>query len=68
MVEIPANSLAEEMGSPRSANMIMLGAFTRKSNLVSLDSLLDGLKDALKGKTKLISINSEALKAGYKLL
>jgi len=68
VVEIPANALAEEMGSPRSANMIMLGAFTRKSNLVSLDSLLDGLKDALKGKTKLISINSEALKAGYKLL
>jgi Pyruvate/2-oxoacid:ferredoxin oxidoreductase gamma subunit len=48
--------------------MIMLGAFTRKSNLVSPSSLIDGLKDTLKNKQKLISINEKALMAGYDMV
>ena len=67
VVKVPANSIAEELGSPRSANMVMLGAFTKKSNLVSLESIIRGLKDALKNKQKLIAINTEALKTGYDL-
>ena len=68
IVRVPANSIADEMGSPKSANMIMLGAFTRKSNLVSLDSVIEGLKNAFKNKQKLMAINTDALKAGYDLL
>jgi 2-oxoglutarate ferredoxin oxidoreductase subunit gamma len=68
VIEVPATRLAEEMGSPRSANMVMLGAFTKKSNLVSLSSLVDALKNTLKSKQKLISINEKALTAGYELL
>jgi 2-oxoglutarate ferredoxin oxidoreductase subunit gamma len=65
VIEVPATRIAEEMGSPRSANMVMLGAFTRKSNLVSLSSIVDALKSTLKSKQKLISINEKALRAGY---
>jgi 2-oxoglutarate ferredoxin oxidoreductase subunit gamma len=68
VVRVPANSIAEEMGNARSANMVMLGAFTRKSNLVLLDGLIRGLEDALKGKKKLVAANTEALKKGYELL
>jgi len=68
IIGVPASRVAEEMGSARSANMVMLGAFTRKSNLVTLDALFDGLKSALKNKTKLIGINKKALTAGYDLL
>jgi len=68
IVKVPANSIAEEMGSPRSANMIMLGAFTKKSNLIALDSVIEGLKNTLKSKQKLMAINTAALKAGYDLL
>lgn len=67
IVEVPANSIAEELGSPRSANMVMLGAFTKKSNLVSLSSVIEALKDTLKNKQKLIAINKKALQAGYDL-
>ena len=67
IVDVPANKIAEELGNPRSANMVMLGAFTKKSNLVSLSSVIDGLKDALKNKPKLIEINKKALTAGYEL-
>ena len=68
VVEVPASSIAEELSSPRSANMVMLGAFTKKSNLVSLSSLIEELKSTLKNKTKLIAVNKKALTAGYELL
>ena len=67
IVRVPANSIAEELGSPRSANMVMMGAFTKKSNLVSLSSVIEALKNTLKNKQKLIAINKNALQAGYDL-
>lgn len=67
VVSVPANAIAEELGSPRSANMVMLGAFTKKSNLVSLSSVIEELKNTLKNKQELIAINKKALTAGYEL-
>lgn len=67
IVEVPASGIAEELGSPKSANMVMLGALTKKSNLVSISTLIEGLKDTLKNKEKLIAINKKALMAGYDL-
>ena len=67
IVKVPASRIAEEMGNPKSANIVMLGAFARKSNIVSLSSVVEGLKDAFKSKQKLIAINEKALTAGYDL-
>jgi len=67
VVNVPANAIAEELGSPRSANMVMLGAFTKKSNLVSLSSIIEELRNTLKNKQKLIAINKKALTVGYEL-
>ena len=67
IVEVPASSIAEDLGSPKSANMVMLGAFTKKSNLVSLSSVVEALRNTLKKKQKLIAINKKALTAGYEL-
>jgi 2-oxoglutarate ferredoxin oxidoreductase subunit gamma len=68
IVRVPANSIAEELGSPKSANMVMLGAFTKKSNLVSSESVIEELKSTLKKKHKLIAINQKALMTGYELV
>ena len=67
IIKVPANSIAEQLGSARSANMVMLGAFTKKSNIVSISSVIEGLKSALKKKQKLIAVNTKALMAGYDL-
>ena len=67
IVSVPANSIAERLGNSKSANMVMLGAFIKKTGLVSLDSMIDGLGDMLKKKRKLIAINKEALTAGFSL-
>jgi Pyruvate/2-oxoacid:ferredoxin oxidoreductase gamma subunit len=47
--------------------MVMLGAFIRKSNLVSLATLIEVLRSTLKKKEKLVAINKKALMAGYDL-
>jgi 2-oxoglutarate ferredoxin oxidoreductase subunit gamma len=67
VIKIPANSLAEELGSSRSANMVMLGAFIKKSGVVSISSVMEALKDTLGSKKKLLDINEKALQAGYDL-
>ena len=67
IVRVPANRIAEELGSPKAANMVMLGAFTKKSGLVELPDVLTALKRILSSKKKLVDINEKALKTGYNL-
>ena len=65
VVRVAADTIAKELGSAKSANMVMLGAFIKKSGIVSLDGILEGLKIGLKNKSKLIAINEKAINAGY---
>jgi 2-oxoglutarate ferredoxin oxidoreductase subunit gamma len=67
IIKVPANALAEELGSAKSANMVMLGAFIKRSNLVSLDTIIEELKDVLKKRKSLMGINIKALRTGYEL-
>ena len=68
VIKVPANAVAEKLGSAKSANMVMLGAFLKKSNLVAVSTVIEELKNTLKGKEKLIAINKKALMAGYELV
>lgn len=67
-IKVPANEIADKLGSPKSANMVMLGALIKKSNLVSISTVIEELKKTLKDKGKLIAINEKALMAGYNLV
>jgi 2-oxoglutarate ferredoxin oxidoreductase subunit gamma len=67
VVKVAANGIAEKLGNPRGANMVMLGAFIKKSRLVALDTILEALKATLGNKVKLMAVNREALRAGYDL-
>jgi 2-oxoglutarate ferredoxin oxidoreductase subunit gamma len=67
IVEVRANHIAEELGNAKVANMVMLGAFAAKTNLVSLSSLIDAMKETLTGKKRLIPINEHALRKGFEL-
>jgi len=68
VVRVPAGDIAEKLGSPKSANMVMLGAFIKKSNLVSISTVIEELKNTLKNKEQLIAVNEKALMAGYNLV
>jgi len=65
VVKIPANDMAAELGSERTVNMIMLGAFAAKSKITSLDSIMNGLSEIVKGKkSSLMKLNRIALDKG----
>src|SRR4030042_3142987 len=55
IVAVPASEIAENLGNPKSANMVILGALTKKGNLVSLSTMIEELKSTLKNKPKLIA-------------
>lgn len=67
IVNVPANRIAEELGSPKAANMVMLGAFTKKSGVVELSNVSQALKHILGSKKKLLELNEKALLTGYNL-
>jgi 2-oxoglutarate ferredoxin oxidoreductase subunit gamma len=67
VVKLPADKIAEQLGNPRSSNMVILGAFIRKSNLVRLDTIFKGLEEIFKKKGDLIAMKKEALLAGHNL-
>jgi 2-oxoglutarate ferredoxin oxidoreductase subunit gamma len=69
LIKVAANQIAEELGSPRSANMVMLGAFIKKSNLVLFDTILSVVHSLLEGKgEKQFAANKKALETGYGLI
>ncbi len=67
IVQVPANQMADRLGNSKSANMVMLGAFIKKTGLVSLATILESLRFTLSAKKKLIEINERALQGGYNL-
>lgn len=65
VLKMPVNEIAEEMGNPRGANMLLLGAYLTKTEVVKVDKVL-GLFDVIfQGKKdKVIEKNREAFLAG----
>ena len=63
---IPIMDIAKKLGSPKVANMVLLGAFIKVSNLITLEKLLKNLPDILgASKAKLLKSNEEAITYGY---
>jgi 2-oxoglutarate ferredoxin oxidoreductase subunit gamma len=69
VVKVPANDIANKLGSTKIANMVVLGAYVKKTGVVKLDTIFKALEKALVGpKQKLVEINKEALKQGAELI
>lgn len=67
-VRIKANDVAEELGSIKAANMVMLGAYLKYSKLLSLPAIHSALKTLLPVSHRdLLEINLNALQSGYEL-
>jgi 2-oxoglutarate ferredoxin oxidoreductase subunit gamma len=67
--EIPINDLAKEFPGNKVANMIMLGAFIKKSGLVSMDTMARVLKDTFGNRNPgVLKSNRSALQLGYDYL
>jgi 2-oxoglutarate ferredoxin oxidoreductase subunit gamma len=64
-VPIDANKIAEEIGTVKCANMVMLGALINHTQAVSLESMIKTLPKVFpRAKKEMLEINVEALKRG----
>ncbi|QSO50727.1 2-oxoacid:acceptor oxidoreductase family protein [Alicyclobacillus curvatus] len=65
VIGVPAQTLAEEIGSKKAANMILLGALVEKTGVVSVDALITAVR--LHGKGQFFELNKMAIETGAKL-
>lgn len=69
IIKIPADDIADKLGDSRAANMVVLGAYVKKSGVVKLETIFKALEKALAGRDKkLLSLNKEALRQGAELV
>jgi 2-oxoglutarate ferredoxin oxidoreductase subunit gamma len=65
VLQLPVNKIADEMGNSRGANMILLGAYLKKTAIVSIDEALEHFNDIFEGKkSTTIEKNREAFLTG----
>ena len=65
VVAIPIDDLAGELGSPRSANMVAMGAYLQKKGYMSPDAAAAALPDVLaKRYHQTLPVNTKALQRG----
>ncbi len=61
---IPANRIAAELGEKRTANMVMLGAYVARTEVVAGDSILKSLEQFLGRKIGFFEVNRKAFESG----
>jgi len=67
--EIPANDLARQFHEDKVTNMVMLGAFIKKSGLVSFETMELVLKETFSHRNPgIFKLNKSALLAGFDYL
>ncbi len=62
---IAANDIAAAIGSRRSANMVLLGAFVKLTNIVKLESVHESVEYMLRGKKKIVEVTNRAVDEGF---
>lgn len=62
---VKAKELAEQVGTSKASNMVMLGAYLKKTGLVNPESVLESFVKVFgKDKERFIPMNREALRLG----
>lgn len=69
VIKIPATGIANELGNAKVANIVLVGAFIKKTNLLSLNTISANLNNFFpKSKQDLVEINKQALRKGAELV
>lgn len=69
VVRIPATGIADGLGNIKVANMVMVGAYLAKKDILSRERVCEALDHLLPPHRRLLyEINCRAIEEGYKLL
>lgn len=62
---VPVNEIAAQVGNPKTANIVMLGAFVELTKIVTPNDVLNALRENFGPKKEhLMPVNEKALEAG----
>jgi len=67
IIEVPANEIAQELGNPRGANMVALGAYIGATGAVSLEQVENVIRSTFAAKPSVIDVNLEAFHRGVEI-
>jgi len=67
VIEIPANEIANELGNRRGANMVALGAYLGATDAVSLDGVIEVVRETFAAKPGVIDVNITAMRRGHEI-
>lgn len=68
VLAVPADEFAVELGNPKAANMVALGAYLERRGLFGAEAAAEALPDVLaKRHHKTLPVNTEALRKGAEL-
>ncbi|MBF0500964.1 MAG: 2-oxoacid:acceptor oxidoreductase family protein [Candidatus Riflebacteria bacterium] len=66
LVEIPASEIADDLGNPRVANLVMAGAYVKYSKILDFDLVIKALPTLVPSNKKEMSeINRTAFEKGF---
>jgi 2-oxoglutarate ferredoxin oxidoreductase subunit gamma len=63
--EVDSSAIANEIGNPKVANMVILGAYVAMNDQLDLNEVKNMVKKSLASKANLIDLNMKAIDAGY---
>lgn len=63
IIQVPAQEISLKLGNPIVANMVLLGALAKRSDMVRLDLLMDAVNTNMRESMR--DINIKALQMGY---
>jgi len=67
VIDVPANDIAIELGNRRGANMVALGAYLGATDAVSLDGVIEVVRETFAAKPGVIDANITALHRGHEI-
>lgn len=65
---IPIDDIANEIGSSKVANIVMLGAYINKSGVLTEEQVMETIKAKLGKRPELLELNEIALKTGMEAI
>ncbi len=67
---VPLNEIARDIGNQKVINMVALGAWARKTGVLSLSAVKNGMELTLResGKEEFVEVNEQALEEGYEAM
>lgn len=66
IIKIPLNDVANQVGNPRTANMVAMGAVLKCIDILSMDKIREQIDQQM--KSSIAEVNKDAVQAGYEYI